>query len=289
MANVRQVRDRIKSVKNIQQITRAMKMVASARLRKAQTQLMEARPYSTKIKEMVVNSAGRSGDDNHPLLQGNPKAPAGLVVMTADKGLCAGFNVQTLQAVGRKLAVLEKPGDAEVLALGRKSVDFFRRSGIKPFKEWAGFWQELSWHHADAMGQELIDLYSAGRWSSLTFVFNGFKSMMTQEVTEKIILPLPKPEPAENEGQRLREYMFEPGEAEIFKYMLPRYVKISLWRAMLESKAAELAARMQAMDSATQSASEMIDDLTLQMNRARQAMITNEISELVGSAEAINA
>jgi len=287
--SVRQVRDRIKSVRNIQQITRAMKMVASARLLKAQTQLMEARPYAEKMREVIHDIAAHSRSEFHPLLQTNSVPVSGLLVMTSDKGLCAGFNAQPLQTASEYLSRTASPAAIEIIALGRKALDFFRRTGVKPYREWAGFWQELNWHHADLIGQELIDAYCAGRWSKLTLVYNRFKSAIAQEVVEQVLFPLSQSVVQSVSAERLREYSFEPSADHIFAYLLPRYVKITIWRALLESKAAELAARMQAMDNATESAGEMIDDLTLQMNRARQALITREISELVGSAEAINA
>lgn len=289
MSSVRQVRDRIKSVKNIQQITRAMKMVASARLHKAQTQLLEARPYSGKLREMIQHLAGHTHGELHPLLKENRSPRTGLVVLTSDKGLCAGFNVQTLQVVGRKLEAATPEQDLEVIAVGRKSLDFFRRTGVKPYREWAGFWQELGWAHADIIGQEIIDGYIAGQWSRVSLVYNRFKSALAQEVIQENLLPLPKSQESGAGGNYFREFEFEPSAAAIYDSLLPRYVKISVWRALLESKAAELAARMQAMNNATESAGEMIDDLTLKMNRARQALITREISELVGSAEAVSA
>jgi F-type H+-transporting ATPase subunit gamma len=289
VASIRQVRERIKSVKNIQQITRAMKMVASARLRKAQTQLMEARPYAAKLNDVIRDVAAHSHGEEHPLLRKNDTPKMGLLVMTSDKGLCAGFNAQPLQRVGARLEDETVRHNTEMIGLGRKGLDFFRRTGIKPFREWAGFWQELSWYHADLIGQELIDAYSSGRWSKVTLVYNHFKSVMAQEVVEYELLPIPKMTTLASEEMSFREFSFEPTAEKIFAYLLPRYVKISLWRMLLESKAAELAARMQAMNNATESAVDMISELTLQMNRARQALITREISELVGSAEAINA
>ncbi len=289
MSNIRQTRNRIKSVKNIQQITRAMKMVASARMHKAQIQLLETRPYSGKLREMIQHLAGHAHGELHPLFSENRSPRTGWVVLTSDKGLCAGFNIQTLQVVGRRLVEATPDQDLEVIAVGRKGLDFFRRTGVKPYREWAGFWQELSWYHADIIGQEIIDGYIAGQWSSVALVYNRFKSALAQEVIQESLLPLPKPARTGEDGNHFREYEFEPSTEEIYASLLPRYVKISIWRALLESKAAELAARMQAMDNATESAGEMIDDLTLKMNRARQALITREISELMGSAEAVTA
>ncbi len=289
MAGIREVRRRIKSIVNIRHITRAMKMVASVRLHKAQSQLMEGRPYAGKLYEMIRSVAAHSSEKSHPLLRRNQVSLSGLVVMTSDKGLCAGFNAQPLQVAGRRLADQEPGNAVEIISLGRKGSNFFRRIGVKPHREWAGFWQDLNWHHADMIGQELIEAYITGRWSRLHIVYNRFKSVMAQEVVEEILLPLPEPRPQAGSRDSYSEFEFEPSAEQIYACLLPRYVKMTIWHALLESKAAELAARMQAMDNATQSAGEMIEGLTLQMNRARQAAITREISELVGSAEAINA
>jgi F-type H+-transporting ATPase subunit gamma len=187
------------------------------------------------------------------------------------------------------LAGADTQRPVEILGAGRKAASFFRRAGIAPFREWAGFWQDLAWVHADSIGQEILDAFRAGRWSRLTLVYNRFKSMMSQELVQETLLPValecsPKPDQL-----AYGEYDFEPGAEAILDYLLPRYVKNALWHAMLESKAAELSARMQAMGNATQNAGEMIGELTLLMNRARQAAITREIAELVSGAEAINA
>ncbi|MEW6516828.1 MAG: ATP synthase F1 subunit gamma [candidate division FCPU426 bacterium] len=287
MPGIRELRDRVKGVKNIQQITRAMKMVASARLHKAQQQLLEARPYAAKLCDMIRQLAGHAPAECHPLLRVCEQAPEAWVVLASDKGLCGGFNAQPLQRVGRVLAEAPAGKLPEVLVLGRKGVDFFRRTGVKPFREWAGFWQDLNWHHANLVGQEMIEAFAAGRWSKVTLVYNRFKSALVQEAVSEQMLPLP---PADTQPLgRYREFEFEPDAAEILAALLPRYVKMSLWHALLESKAAEQAARMQAMDNATDNAGEMIGDLTLKMNRARQAMITREIAEVVGSAEAVMA
>lgn len=286
MPGIRELRDRVKGVKNIQQITRAMKMVASARMHKAQQQLIEARPYAAKLCDMIRQLAGHVPPECHPLLCSREQAPAAWVALSSDKGLCGGFNSQPLQIVARALeAAPEGSNRPEVLVLGRKGLDFFRRTGIKPFREWAGFWQELNWHHANLVGQEIIEAFATGRWSRITLVYNRFKSALVQEAVSVQLLPLP---PADSQPLgRYREFEFEPNAAEILAALLPRYVKMSLWHALLESKAAEQAARMQAMDSATDNAGEMIGELTLKMNRARQALITREIAEVVGSAEAV--
>lgn len=288
MPGIRELRDRVKGVKNIQQITRAMKMVASARMHKAQQQLLAARPYAAKLSDMIRQLAGHAPAGCHPLLCQREQAPAAWVVLASDKGLCGGFNAQPLQIVARELeAAAPAGGRPDVLVLGRKGVDFFRRAGVKPFREWAGFWQDLNWHHANLVGQEMIEAFAAGRWSRVMLVYNRFKSALAQEAVSEALLPLP---PADSQplGQ-YREFEFEPGAAEILSELLPHYVKMSLWHALLESKAAEQAARMQAMDSATDNAGEMIGELTLKMNRARQALITREIAEVVGSAEAVTA
>jgi F-type H+-transporting ATPase subunit gamma len=290
MIGIRQVRNRIRSVKNIQQITRAMKMVASARLRRAQEQLLNARPYTFKMHEVMADIASYTNKAEHPLLYPKPRAPEGMLVLTSDKGLCGGFNAQPLQKAVKFLTAHENPKQVQIMCVGRKALNFFRRTGFQVKQEWAGFWQELNWLHADGIGQVIINEFSSGHLSKLTVIYNGFKSALSQELKQEVVIPIALPE------KKIARFhmqdgavLYEPSAGEIFKNLLPRYIKNALWHALLESKAAELAARMQSMDNATESAKEMISDLTLQMNRARQASITREISELVGGAEAIQA
>lgn len=260
-------------------------MVASARLRVAQSQLMEARPYAQKMNEMICQVAARTKDRFHPLL-GTPQSQREVrMVLTSDKGMCGGFNIQPLQLVTENLSEFKAPID--FLCCGRKGLDFFRRSGIALAKQWAGFWQDLNWYHADGIAQDIMDEYIKGRWSKVTVVFNRFKSAIAQETVRRVLLPLPDQSACEDKD-KLKEYYFEPDPEKIFEHLLPRYIKVTIWHVLLESKAAEQAARMQAMENATESAGEMIEDMVLQLNRARQAAITSEISELVGSAEAIN-
>jgi len=276
-------------VKNIQHITRAMKMVASARLHKAQAQLLSARPYAYKLQEVVLNISARTSADPHPLLRSQGAGKTALVVLTSDKGLCGGFNAKPLQTAGAGLRAEHPAQQPEIISVGRKGGNFFRRVGVKAYREWSGFWQDLTWHHADQMGQELIDGFLAGRWSQVNLVYNGFKSVAVQELVRETLLPIRVESRAQTGRREARGgYRYEPSEDAILEYLLPRSVKNALWHALLESKAAELAARMQAMENASKNATEMIAELTLYMNRARQAAITREIAELVGAAEAVN-
>jgi F-type H+-transporting ATPase subunit gamma len=263
-----------------------MKMVSSSRLNKAQTQLLDARPYAFKMHEVIRDISARANRQDHPLLQVNPGGHKAVLVLTSDKGLCAGFNAQPLQACARRLQA--EGGKPDILCAGKKGLAFFRRVGVKPVHEWAGFWQELSWRHVDEIGQQIIDHYVSGEWSEVTVIYNRFKSIMTQELVQETLLPI-KLEPAEAAAPSAAgEYEYEPSSDAVFNLLMPRYIKNFLWHAFLETKAAEQAARMAAMENATKSAGEMIGELTLSMNRARQASITREISELVGGAEAIN-
>jgi len=292
MASIRQIRSRIASVKNIQHITRAMKMVASARLHKAQLQLLNTRPYAYKLREVVRDIASRPGAERHPLLKklspGNTK-PLALVVLTSDKGLCGGFNAKPLQAAGAFLRAEDPAQRPEIISIGRKGINFFRRVGVKAYREWSGFWQDLNWHHADQMGQELIDGFLAGRWSEVVVIYNRFKSIGVQELVQETLLPIcMESQACEGHADDKGGYQFEPSADQILDYLLPRAVKNTLWHTLLESKASELAARMQSMENASRNANEMISELTLHMNRARQAAITREIAELVGAVEVIN-
>jgi F-type H+-transporting ATPase subunit gamma len=221
----------------------------------------------------------------HPLLRLHGAGRPAVLVLTSDKGLCAGFNAQPLQAAARRL---QTGNPTDMMCVGKKGLAFFKRTGVKLLHEWSGFWQELTWHHVDEIGRQIMEHYLSGHCSGVTLVYNRFKSIMTQELCEESLLPIKLEAVSNAPLEKSGEFAFEPSSESVFDLLLPRYVTTSLWHAFLETKAAEQAARMAAMDNATKSAGEMIDELTLWMNRARQAGITREISELVGGAEAIS-
>jgi F-type H+-transporting ATPase subunit gamma len=276
------IRRRIRSVKNTQQITKAMKMVSAAKLRRAQEAMFAARPYARKMMEVLNSLATRAHSDVHPLLQERSGPKLLLVVVTADKGLCGGFNANIIRAATR---FVEERADAHELSLdlvGRKGRDYFKRRHWKVRSEHVGLFQALQYPKAQAVAHALTDAYVAGEFDQVYLIYNEFKSVIQQRIVVERLLPIEKlslqpTEPAQ-------DYLYEPTPAAIFGELLPKHVEVQVWRAFLESAAAEHGARMAAMDAASKNAAEMIDKLTLYMNKVRQAAITKEIIEVVSGA-----
>jgi F-type H+-transporting ATPase subunit gamma len=283
MAALLDIRRRIRSVKSTQQITRAMKMVAAARLRKAQERIFNARPYANQMMTLLSSVAARTTDRCHPLLAERPIQRQLLVLVTADRGLCGGFNSNLIRAAQTYLDE-HRDRDISIIAVGRKGRDYFVKRPVKVIAEHINIFGRLEFHQSQPIAKEIIDLYTEEKVDSVDFIYNEFKSIMTQRVMIERYLPIKAIRPAE--GESLIDYIYEQPAQEIFNSLLPRYVEIEVYRALLESQAAELAARMTAMDAATNNASDMIDSLTLYMNRVRQAAITREIIEVVSGAAA---
>ncbi len=284
MATLLDIRRRIRSVKNTQQITRAMKMVAAARLRRAQERVFNARPYANQMLTLLSSLAARTEQRAHPLLAVRPVEKVLLALVTGDRGLCGAFNANLVRAAQ---AYLEEHRDCQVsmIAAGRKGRDFFRRRPVEIIGEYAGIFTRLEFHHAQEIAERIIELYSSGAVDAVDFIYNESKTVLTQRLTRERYLPVQPLEPAK--GEALVDYIYEEPAADIFAVLLPRYVEMEVYRALLESRAAELAARMTAMDAATSNAAEMIDSLTLHLNRVRQAAITREIIEVVSGAAAL--
>ncbi|MGZ8428836.1 MAG: ATP synthase F1 subunit gamma [Candidatus Deferrimicrobiaceae bacterium] len=290
MANLRVIRKRIGSVKSTQQITKAMKMVSAAKLKRAQDAIVAARPYARLMREVVQAVARRAGQDAHPLLLSRETKKLGLLVITSDRGLCGGFNSNLLRAVNRFLQ--ENQGRYEEVALfvvGRKSRDFLRRRRIPLRKEFINILGSLSYSHAEQLSKDLVGGFIAGDFDEVQIVFNEFRSAISQVVRFEKLFPLAI-EGKDSEGGAIAsgiDYLYEPSQKEILATLLPKYVETQIFRMLLESVAGEHGARMTAMDSATNNAVDMISRLTLQMNRARQASITKELMEIIGGAEAL--
>ena len=299
MANVRDYRTRIRSVKSTQQITRAMKMVAAAKLRRAQDRILAARPYARKMLEVLSSLAARA--EKHPLLVRRPEEKVLLVVVAADKGLCGSFNTNI---VNRARAVLDDlaassgstAGTIQVDIIGRKARDWFRRRPYPVRRVQVDLIRDVSLEDARGIATDLIEQFTSGAIDSVRLVYNEFKSVIQQRVVVEPLLPIPRatfgpgafeaadavaPEPAPE------DYIYEPDQEALFAALLPKHVMIQVHRVLLESAAAEHGARMTAMENATRNAGEMIDSLTLQMNKIRQASITKEILEVVSGAEAL--
>jgi F-type H+-transporting ATPase subunit gamma len=275
------IRRRIRSVKNTQQITKAMKMVSAAKLRRAQEAMFAARPYARKMMEVLNSLASRAQPELHPLLQEHGDKRVLLIVVTSDKGLCGGFNSNILRTAVR---FLEERGDKELQLepIGRKGRDFFKRRRWKIRSEHVGLFQGLKFGAAKAIAQDLIKAYTSQELDQVFLLYNEFKSVIQQRIVVERLLPIEKL--ALDPKEPALDYIYEPKPEQIFAEMLPRHVEIQVFRALLESAAAEHGARMSAMDAASNNASDMIDRLTLYMNKVRQAAITKEIIEVVSGA-----
>jgi F-type H+-transporting ATPase subunit gamma len=275
------IRRRIRSVKNTQQITKAMKMVSAAKLRRAQEAMFAARPYARKMMEVLNSLASRAQHDAHPLLQERGDQRILFVIVTADKGLCGGFNANIIRAAVRFLE--DRAGrDVRLDLVGRKGRDFFRRRAYKVRSEHLGLFQKLSYVSAQNIAREMIETYTKNDVDQVYLIYNEFKSVIQQKVIVERLLPIQKMMFSPTEPPQ--DYIYEPGPEGIVAGILPKHVEIQVWRALLESAAAEHGARMAAMDAATNNASDMIDQLTLYMNKVRQAAITKEIIEVVSGA-----
>ncbi|MBL8605329.1 MAG: ATP synthase F1 subunit gamma [Myxococcales bacterium] len=289
MPSLKAIRRRIVSVKNTQKITRAMKMVAAARLRRAQQRIVELRPYAEKTREVLQSVASKVGPEAHPLFQAREVKTVLLLVFTSDRGLAGGFNSSILRAVDRKIVELEEAGKAvEIAVLGRKGRDHFRRRNVTIRHDLVGAYEGGATRAAEIARTLMADFSAAeGGVDEVIAVFNEFKSAMTQLLRMQQVLPLVTPAAAEAEASAGNDYIYEPSREALLNTIVPMYVEVSVFRAMLESQASEHGARMTAMDNATGNAKKMIASLTLEYNRARQAAITKELMEIIGGSEAL--
>ena len=277
------IRRRIRTVKNTQQITKAMKMVSAAKLRRAQEAMFAARPFARKMLEVLNSLVTRANPDAHPLLRERPVQKVLLVVVTADKGLAGGFNSNIIRAATRFLRSDEVAGkQLELEVIGRKGRDFFRRRAVKIRAEEIGVFQSLQFPRAQQIAQRLIRSYVDEQVDQIWIAFNEFKTVVQQRIVVERLLPIERLDLQPTEPAQ--DYIYEPDARKIFDDLLPRHVEVQVWRALLESAAAEHGARMAAMDAASNNAAEMIDRLTLYMNKVRQAAITKEIIEEVSGA-----
>src|SRR3989475_4798695 len=288
MANLLDIRRRIKSVKNTQQITKAMKMVSAAKLKRAQNRVVSARPFANKMNEVLSQLAAQTPEDfHHPLLDARGDERYLVVLVTADKGLCGAFNTNLLKAAQ---AFLKENAEkkVELLTVGRKGRDFFRRRG-EIVGEYVGLTGKgrVEFEEALDVAHDIIKRFTNDEEIDKVFlIFAEFKSVLSQRIVVEQLLPISR---ATEEAQpaEAKDYIFEQPPAEIFSYLLPRLVETQIFRALLESIASEQGARMTAMDSASKNAGELISSLTLNMNRVRQAAITREIIEIVSGASAL--
>lgn len=284
MSNLRDIRRRIQSVKNTEQITKAMKMVAASRLRRAQEAILASRPYALKMLEVLSSLALRTNPEAHPLLVTRKPNKVDLVVVTSDRGLCGAFNSNILR-MAEQFMGQHPDWEFSLHLVGRKAVDYFKRREVNTRKISLDILADVSFPHAMAIGNDVVQNYLDEEFDQVFMVYNEFKSAIQQRVIVEQLLPI-KPMDI-SEDHFAVEYIFEPSEDAILEELLPRHIDIQIYRVLLESVASEHGARMTAMDAATKNAGEMIDKLTLQYNRSRQAAITKELVEVVSGAEAI--
>ncbi|HLN82485.1 MAG TPA: ATP synthase F1 subunit gamma [Candidatus Binatia bacterium] len=287
MATLKTIRKRISSVRNTQQITKAMKMVSAAKLRRAQEAAVAARPYAEKMTELLKNVAARVSIEAHPLLQTREEKKIDLVLFTSDRGLCGGYNANLIRAAEAFIRRHAPDKEVELTLVGRKGADHFRRRRAPIADRYLNVLATAPDELAAAIGQKLISRFINRETDAVYILYSHFRSALSQVPTLEKLLPVSLSETNDAAEQQLTEYLYEPGIEQLLASLLPRITDVAVQRALLEATASEHGARMTAMDSATSNASKMIGSLTLQMNRARQASITRELMEIVGTAEAL--
>ena len=291
MANLRDIKSRIQGVKKTQQITKAMKMVAVARLKKAQDAIISARPYSRKISEMLGDLLAIEKNIDNPLTTAREVKKVAVVMVTSDKGLCGGFNVNVTrkfeELVTGEYKELKDSGNIVYYAIGKKASEYFKRNNIITEQEYLGVFGRHNFEFAVSVVNTLKQKFLSGEVDEVRVVYNEFKSVMQQNTKAIQLLPI-EPETKEDGGQLKNiDYIYEPDKASIINTLLPRYLNVQMWKVILDSYAAELGARMTAMDMATENAKELIASLQLTYNKVRQASITTEILEIVSGANAL--
>lgn len=286
MPNLRDIKRRIRSVKNTQQITKAMKLVSASKLRRAQEAILSARPYAVKMMEVMNHLAARCNHDQHPLLNDREGNKILLLVITSDKGLCGGFNSNIMRKTN---AILKEHSGKQVslILAGKKGYDILKNKSHKILHQHIGWTRDFDYLKAAEIGDTLAQLFSEKAVDKVYIIYNEFKSVLQQQVTLEQLLPI-VPEQL-NIDEPVVDYIYEPDEESILENLLKRYMEMEVYRAFLESSASEHGARMTAMDNATRNAGEMIGSLTLFYNRSRQAYITKELIEIVNGAEALKA
>lgn len=292
MATLRDIRVRIAAVKNIAKITSAMKMVAVAKMRRAQMAIMAARPYAEKLSSMISLLAADQENLTSPLFeQRKDIRNIALVVVSADRGLCGGFNANLIRNAQNQLKVLAKEypnAKVHLITIGKRSTDFFSKRDVPIADKFPGVFQKLDFAQAQTISRLAVTGFLKGDFDKVKIIVNEFRSIAKQEVTVHDFLPIAPTIASAGGSSKLNvEYIYEPSKTEVLNGILPKHLNMQIWRAMLESNAAEQAARMMAMDNATRNAKDLTSSLTLTYNKLRQAAITKEILEIVGGAEAL--
>ena len=295
MASSRDIRRRIKSVNNIKQITKAMKMVAAARLRRAQEKANASKPYARKLQELLANVVNNAQEINHPLVEVRTETKkTAYFIISSDKGLAGSYNSNLMKEALKNVgAVGKQPENVAIVTIGRKPLDYLRRRDYNIDNSYSGFSERPTYHDAVVISKEMTAKYIDGTYDEINIVYTKFYSPVRQEPVTQKILPIEPPEQDDDNKidekykNDLREYIFEPSPEEALQLLVPRYLEMSVYTALMQAAASELGSRMAAMGSATDNATELIAKLTLNYNKVRQAGITREISEIVGGAEAL--
>ncbi len=289
MATLRDIKNRIKGVQNTQQITKAMKMVAAAKLRRAQENIINARPYARKIAGMLSHLVTDEDMANNPFIQQREIKNIGIAIVTADRGLCGAFNTNIIRETSRIINE-EYAGSSiktHLFCVGKKGFEFFSKRDYDVTGKKIGLFSSLSYQDALDITGELTEVFLNGTFDKIIIVYNEFKSIIQQKIVTEQFLPIPIAKDSEEETKNQPNYIFEPDQKGIFNYLLPKHLKAQMWRILLESNAAELGAKMTAMDNATTNAKELIRTLQVKYNKERQAAITKEILEIVSGANAL--
>jgi F-type H+-transporting ATPase subunit gamma len=288
MATLRDIQRRIRSVQSTQKITRAMKLVAAAKLRRAQERIISSRPYATKMAELLGNLVSGEGSEGaaHPLLEQREGPRRQIVIITADKGLAGAFNSNIIR---RSLEFVRSSNATEVtlVVVGRKARDFYRRRQWTIKRDMVGFWDKLAYTHAEELADYFMAQYLNGEVDEVHLIYNEFRAVAVQRPVRVQLLPIPKTEAAGTGADASVDYIYEPSPEAILGDLLPRHIRMQVYRALMESLAGEYGARMTAMEAATKAAKDMINILSIQYNKARQEKITKELLDIVGGAEAL--
>jgi len=296
MANLKEVRNRINSVKSTQQITKAMKMVAAAKLRKAQDKSIQMRPYSRRLSQILSNALANSeGGSLGVFAQERPVNSVLIITITSDRGLCGGFNTNVLKStmalIAEKYTEQQRKGNLTILTIGRKGRDFFKRRNYNLVEDYTEMFGKLNFDNAKLAAEFAMGGFVANKFDEIVIIYNEFKNVATQFVRREKMLPIAfsqDAEPQKGASAIKSDYVYEPSKEEIINELIPKTLKVQLYRSLLESNASEHGARMTAMDKATDNAGELLKELKLTYNRTRQAAITKEILEIVGGAEALS-
>lgn len=292
MPSLKEVRTRITSTISTQQITSAMKMVSAAKLRRAQDAIIQMRPYAGKLKEILSNvTSSVDASAGGTFAKERPVKNVLMVVITSNRGLCGAFNSNIVKLASRtineKYSVQKKSGNIQILAIGKKGADFFRKNGYKIFDNKSELFDGLNYDKTSVVADNIMKEFSAGKFDAVEVFYNQFKNTATQIITAEQYLPVVKPALDKSEKKTTIDYIYEPDKEEIVKELIPKALKVQLYKALLDSNASEHGARMTAMHKATDNAQELLKELKLTYNKARQATITKEILEIVGGAEAL--